>query len=762
MPRLPRQDTCFLTVEFAQTSESLPSKSSPIVMEQILSAFHALGETFSFEIWSTRRKIEIAVWCRKKHKSLVTHLFEAHYPGVSIKERLDRASLLKAPCISHLTLSCASIFPIRRYSQNADMVQRTWNESCQNFFASLKKTAESEIRAIQIVWKPLSFVWRKKGMDTLAINDALSSWLIFRRCWRFKDAFVRFVYENFWLRMILLLFIRRTPSHPITEADRDKVDHRGHGRESASQAARSKLSQLGFLVTIRLVCEGKQEERAIREIYTSFAQFTIAEFNDFKIGKILRNLRYIHERKLAFASTLSLEELAGIVVLPHEGVSIPELSRSSFKILPSLLPERKTGILVGRSLKPKRKPFSLSKLDLRRHTAIVGKTGSGKSTFLFHLITGLIRKGIGVGLLDPHGDLINEVLGTIPKDQEVVLLDPTDTEYPIAFNVLKSSLDTNQTISSVVDTFHTLFAESWGPRTEYILTHAVSALIDFTEASMLAIPRILLDAEYRKKCVSKISDPMLREFWLSEYRAMPARLRIESIAPILNKINRFLMFPMMRNILGQSENLVNLRECMDSSKILLLNLPKGIMGEENSRLFGNFFLSQMKMAAFSRAKLAPQARKRFVLVIDELQHFIGNNGTLVETLLAEGRKYRISLVLSCQHLSQLGGFTDALFGNVNTLVTYAVGHEDAKKLVPYFPALTQRDMVNLPPYYGYIRLLRKHKPYTFSFHNIQPKSGENQSSKEFVRECSRKKYARPRAEVEAEISHFFTSKFPLP
>ena len=186
---LKSQDTCFLIIELPQESQiSSENKSSPIVMEQILSAFHALSDTFSFEIWSIRRKIEIAIWCRKKHKNFVSHLFETHYPGARVKERADRASVLKAPLASHLTLSCASIFPIRRYSQFADTVQRTWNESSKNLFAVLRKTEEKEMRAIQIVCQPISFVWRKKGLDTLAIHEAISSWFIFRRCWRFKDA----------------------------------------------------------------------------------------------------------------------------------------------------------------------------------------------------------------------------------------------------------------------------------------------------------------------------------------------------------------------------------------------------------------------------------------------------------------------------------------------------------------------------------------------------------------------------------------------
>lgn len=767
MPKVSQDDTCFLTILLPQENQSFSgtssrnSKSSPIVMEQVLSAFHALGERFSFEIWSTRRKIEIAVWCKKWHKNLVTHLFETQYPGVSVKERTDRVSLLKTPVISHLTLSSASIFPIRRYSQLSDTIRKVWNESAVNMIATLQKTEEAEIRAIQVVCKPLSFVWRKKGMDTLAINDAISSWFIFRRCWRFKDAFIRMVYENFWLRFFLLLILRRKPGNTMVEANRDTIDHRGHGKESASQAARSKLSQLGFSVTVRLVYDGKKEN-IVAEMYASFAQFTIAEFNNFQMGKIFRDLKAIRERELVSASTLSLEELSGIVALPID-TNLPELERNSFRILPSLLSENKTGILVGRSLQPEGKTLSLSKLDLRRHIALVGKTGSGKSTFLFHLITGLIKEGIGVAVLDPHGDLLGEILAVSKNHRErIAWIDPSDTHYPIAFNVFQSSLDTSLTVASIVDSFHTLFAESWGPRTEYILTQAVSTLIHFPHASLLGIPKILLDSEYRQKCTAKLIDPMLREFWLTEYKSMPARFRMESIAPILNKINRFLMFPMMRNILGQSQNLIHFRECMDSARILLLNLPKGIMGEENSRLLGNFFLSHLKVAAFSRAELQPKERKRFVLVIDELQHFIGSNGAQIETLLAEGRKYRLSLVLSCQHLSQLGAFSDAMFGNIHTLVSYAVGHEDAERLVQYSPELKTQDLMSLPPYYGYLRTTGKQRPYTISFHNIHHKSPEEKGYKEIIREASRKQYARPRAEVEAEIQKFFNPQFPLP
>jgi hypothetical protein len=215
------------------------------------------------------------------------------------------------------------------------------------------------------------------------------------------------------------------------------------------------------------------------------------------------------------------------------------------------------------------------------------------------------------------------------------------------------------------------------------------------------------------------------------------------------------MFPMMRNILGQRENRINLRKSMDSSKTVLINLPKGVMGEENSRLLGNFFLSHLKVAAFSRAEIPHDKRKRFVLVIDELQHFIAQNSAQIETLLSEGRKYRLSLVVTCQHLSQIGSFCESLFGNVHTVVAYAVGHEDARKVSQYFPDLKVQDVMNLPPYFGYLRLIRKNTPHCISFHNIPHNPGQSESFKQEIRDCSRKMYGRPRALVEAEISRFF-------
>jgi hypothetical protein len=388
---------------------------------------------------------------------------------------------------------------------------------------------------------------------------------------------------------------------------------------------------------------------------------------------------------------------------------------------------------------------------------IIGKTGSGKSLLLRHLFTQLMEKQ-GVGLFDPHGDLLEAIIQQIPETRilDTVFIDPTDQEYPIAFNVLNAPEDKReQAVSAVVDTFQKLFETSWGPRTDYILSHAISALSYVPNASLLGVQKLLMDGVYRKECLKYLKDPILREFWEKEYKAMPARLRIESIAPLLNKVNRFLMVPMMRNILGQKENRIDLRSIMDSGKILLMNLPKGILGEENSRLLGNFFLAHLQIAALSRADTLSPQRKQFTVFVDELQHFVESPSSLT-TILTEGRKYRINLVLACQHLSQLRELSDTIFGNISTLMAFNVAYEDAKTISPYLEKVEPSDLINLPPHHGYMRIIQDNVPHIVSFQNfLLPRDSPKHSIKEEILKHSRENFARSRKEVEKEIRAFF-------
>ncbi len=741
-------ELCFLRIEVSRNNEQ-----GPLTMEQVLLALHGRGCSLSFENWGEDGMLRQAIVLQRSQKEFVINLLEKHYPGILVTEDKNPLPQRRELSTQELTLASVAIFPIRRYSQTADWIRKVWTDTQAGILSSLIRGN----RFIQIIFEPEKPSWRKKGKHTLAIYEAFSSIWIFRRCWKWRDAFFQAVYRSFWLRVFCLILVRG-------QAQRmpEKIDHRGHGKESVEEAVVSKLSQIGFRVTIRLICSKQDAKEAIREMAGGFAQFGIPELNEFR----LKGKKPVHDSKLAQARkhsesmVLSLEELAGILVLPTKQTNISELSRASFRVLPYC--HKKRGISIGTSI-GSQKEIKISYRELSRHLAVFGKTGVGKSTLLLSILHGLMEKGQGLGLLDPHGDLLQNVLAIIPqgRQNDVVLMDLTDAEYPISLNLLSQEAGRKDRITaSIVDSFRTIFADSWGPRTDYILNQAVYTLLEQPKTSLLGIPRLLMDYKYRKECLQYVHDPVIRSFWAMEYSSMPARLRVEAITPILNKVNRFLMVPMIRNMLGQKENKVHFRQIMDERKILLIHLPKGILGEENSVLLGNLLLAHLQLAALSRAEEKTSNRIPFYMVVDELQHFLSRSIGSIETILAEGRKYRMHLILACQHVSQLGGLAETIFGNVNTMASFALGHQDAQKLAGYFRDVESDDLLNLPAYHAYLKTEHEGKHQVFSFRTAKP--GINHDISSQIQENSRAKYARPRREVEEEIEKFFRSELALP
>ena len=744
---------CFLTINLPQDNQN-----GPMVMEHVLSSLHGLKTPVSFEIWSDPTCIQLAVVCQNQHKPFVINQLESHYPGIAILETADLVGRLPHLRTAYLKLNTIPIFPIRRYAQTADTINRTWSDPYVGIIAAIKTAAAT--RGLQIVITAAPPSWRKHGTDTFAIYEAISAWWLLKRWWRLKKLIITIVYRSSLVRMILLLFISKPAAHAP-----QKIDHRGHFQESTADAVRSKLAQLAFSVTIKFIGEPVSMPITVQELGSSFSQFSIAELNGFSIRpvstRITRDNGEVAKRLIRYPMMLSIEELAGMLALPTNDVKTPELMRTPFRVMP-YVPNfgDSDGVVIGTSFcQGTRVPVRLTRKILKAHLPILGKTGSGKSTFMRNVLQALLETGQGVGLLDPHGDLLDAMLHLIPDHRagNVVLIDPTDTDYPIAFNVLKSAAGKrHQVISAVVDTFHTLFAESWGPRTEYVLSHAVAALSYVPGASLLGLPKLLLETRYRNECLKYLQDPLLTGFWENEYKTMPARLRMETITPILNKVNRFLMVPLMRNILGQQENRISLRAIMDNQQVLLINLAKGILGEENSRLLGNFFLSHLQIAALNRADSSSEQRRQFTVFVDELQHFAGLNSSHIATILAEGRKYRVNLILACQHISQLRDLAATLFGNMNTLVAFSVGYDDALKISAYLGDVTPTDLIGLPAHCAYVRFTQGTTPRVVSFQNILADLKTPLTSlKDQVRNHSRQTFARPRIEVEAEISRFF-------
>ena len=330
--------------------------------------------------------------------------------------------------------------------------------------------------------------------------------------------------------------------------------------------------------------------------------------------------------------------------------------------------------------------FGISGKDQRQHIYIIGKTGSGKTTLLKNLIIQHITAGHGVGLIDPHGDLAEEILDYIPpgRANHVVYFNPGDLEFPIGFNVLANVApdDRHLVASGVVSAFKGIWRDSWGPRLEYILYNAVAALLDCRNATLLGVSRMLTDDTYRAKVIRQIQDPFIKAFWAEEYAGYDERFRREAIAPIQNKLGQFLMNPVIRNILGQVKNKVSIPFVMDNGRLFIANLSKGHLGHEKANLLGSLLVTQFQLAAMARSNVPESDRRDFYLFIDEFQNF---STDAFASILAEARKYRLSLALSHQYIDQLSlPVRQAVFGNVGTLITFRVGFIDAEVLEKEF------------------------------------------------------------------------------
>lgn len=330
--------------------------------------------------------------------------------------------------------------------------------------------------------------------------------------------------------------------------------------------------------------------------------------------------------------------------------------------------------------------FGISREDLRLHVYAIGKTGSGKTTLLRNLIVQHIALGHGVGLIDPHGDLAEELLHHVPprRADHLVYFNPGDLEFPTGLNLLANVApdDRHLVASGIVSAFKNLWSDSWGPRLEYILYNSIAALLDCQNVTLLGVNRMLTDEGYRAWVVRQIKDPFIRSFWTEEYAGYDERFRREAIAPIQNKVGQFLLNPVIRNILGQVRNRVSIPFVMDGGRIFIANLSKGRIGHDKANLLGSLLVTQFQLGAMARASRPEAERRDFYLFIDEFQNF---STEAFASILAEARKYRLSLSLSHQYVDQLSvPVRQAVFGNVGTLISFRIGHADAEVLEKEF------------------------------------------------------------------------------
>lgn len=415
------------------------------------------------------------------------------------------------------------------------------------------------------------------------------------------------------------------------------------------------------------------------------------------------------------------------------------------------------------TFRDKNQLFGIKRKDRRQHVYILGKSGTGKSVLMFNMIIQNIQNGEGVCVVDPHGELVEGVLSAIPphRMKDVVYFNPADTDYHIGFNVLEliDPQYKHLVASGLMGIFTKIWANAWSARMEYILNNCILALLDTPGTTLLGIPRMLVDKDYRQKIIANLKDPVIKAFWVHEYEAWQEKFRNEAIAPIQNKVGQFLSTSIIRNVVGQSKSTINVFDIMNDGKIFLVNVSKGRIGEDNSGLLGGMIITKIQLAAMERVRIPEEHRKDFYLYVDEFQNFVTD---AFAGILSEARKYRLNLTVAHQYTAQLvvdksTAVRDAVFGNVGTMIVFRVGSDDAKFLEKEFdPEFTPQDIVNLPNYKIYLKLMIDgvtSRPFSAKTLPQMVKSGNKKIEEEVIR-TSRDLYCRPREIVEREINEW--------
>ena len=409
-----------------------------------------------------------------------------------------------------------------------------------------------------------------------------------------------------------------------------------------------------------------------------------------------------------------------------------------------------------------RKKFGIKEKNRRGHMYVIGKTGTGKTSLLANMAISDINQGNGIAVIDPHGDMAETLLSHIPEHRvkDVIYVNPSDLSYPIAFNPLSSvNADIQyQVVSGLISVFRKIYAEFWGPRLEHILRHCFYTLLEYPGGTLLDIPNLFTDTDFRKHVLTYVKHEPIRAFWLNEFAHYSAWLRSEATAPILNKMSQFLTNLPLRNIAGQTHTSFKFREIMDTSKILIVNLSKGKLGDDNSSLLGSMVTTMIFLAAMSRANISEENRRPFYFYVDEFHNFMTLS---FANILSEARKYGLNLVLAHQYIRQLPEpIRDAVMGNVGTMITFRIGIDDAQYLKKEFaPPFEESDLINLPNYHIYVKLMIDGVTSAPFSGMTLPLPDVGHSYKKEIIQYSRATYAQQRSIVEKNIRQNNVRKF---
>ncbi|MCA9370706.1 MAG: type IV secretion system DNA-binding domain-containing protein [Candidatus Peregrinibacteria bacterium] len=780
---------------------SKENERGPLYMEPALAGVHSLtGDSaqVNLEIGMAQSgKIGFYVRGTQRAARLTESQLYAQYPDIDIEYQdsdpfavADNEGVVSVD----LTLTDPEIFPIKRHPQFDDMLTRVNVDPIAGITSTLARYPEPGMRGhISIMITPLSGSFRRRSLRFIPLlSRGLSTVSA-----SYAKFFTRVQLARGWRRVLyfpvaLFLggfrawpgFAKFVPSFTVDtsfssdpEEQGANASMRSHDRENPVEAATDKVNRLLFTCNIRvsvIAPKGKEDiaKEKLMEIASGFRQFALPQCNSFAAGAI-RTLPAVDHAFRVQPFLLSSEELATLWHMPTILVQTPNLDWVVSKKLepPNNLPladrEDDLTVLGAAVFRGQRHTFGVRPDDRRRHVYIIGKTGMGKSTLLENMVYSDIHSGKGLAVIDPHGDLIDAILRFVPssRSNDVVLFNPSDTDYPISFNVLDCPNKDQRVLvaSGLMSVFTKLWPDAFSGRMEHILRNTLLALLEAEGQSMMGIMRMFTDTAYREKIVEKVTDPMVKSFWNDEYASWSEKYRTEAIAAIQNKVGQLLSTPLIRNIVGQVKSTLDIRHAMDTGKIILVNLSKGKIGEDTSAFLGSMLVTKFQIDAMSRADIPESQRRDFYLYVDEFQNFATES---FATILSEARKYRLNLTMANQYVAQLligdnnTKLRDAVFGNVGSLVSFQVGSDDAETLSLQFEELaTPNDILSLPKYHAYARLMvdgMASKP--FSVGTLPPPEFTQDAGRlETLIALSRERYAEKRSVVEEKINRYAAS-----
>jgi len=685
-------------------------------------------------------------------------------------------------CLADVGLQGPFLWPFKPYDFFVDKDDKTQVDTLSSLTSAMSKlNHEGDQAWYQLVISPAEGQWQKYGMRCF---QTLKQGYFNRWDWslaRFVRWYPSPYFWHHWLvkapvTLMMKIFWRMfgllKPIEGGTLVEKQEVGF------SAWEIPARKLSKLGFQSNIRLGYFSRSGDVAgaqlkVKEMASSFNQFQWPEVNGLKmrsfgttrdsVGKEL--YEQMKHRLLVKPDLMVVDELATIYHLPMWNLETPNIAWVKAKRLepPAELPVPKDHddltLLGETNFRGQSKSFGIKLEDRRRHMYIIGKTGMGKTTVLENMIYEDIMQGRGVAVVDPHGELADKVTAMIPPHRinDAVIFDPSDVDHPVSFNMLEVKNPEHRPLvaSGLVGVFKKMYADSWGPRLEYILRNCILALTEYEGATLLGIPRMLVDPVYREKVVERITDPVVKAFWVDEFANMSDKLRTEAISPIQNKVGQFLSSPVIRNILGQVKSSIDIRFAMDTKKIFVVNLSKGEIGEDNSSLLGSMLITKFQLDAMSRADVDAEKRTDFYLYVDEFQNFATDS---FATILSEARKYKLNLVLANQYVQQMEeDVMYAVFGNVGSLLAFQVGFDDAEYFSKQFgEVVSPADIISMPKYTTYTRLLVDNMPTKVFSATMNPpvEVDMNSETRHKVLEASRERYGKDKLAVEDKIKRW--------